>query len=188
MVQLLFPYPAFLLCIPHCTNAFWRSIFHDLAHGKAPMGAVFNHKEPQRLRFMAVCNSQSPGDGADDMDLTSDRYTTNSKELYNAVVRGLVVAGRDAQPAYERLRCNRVNATPWSDLKRKGIKYQFLELFVLDEMARVKFSMEVASRAIVALQSAINSKKILPGDIHFDGFGVRSIDGVRFTNATFTIL
>ena len=165
-----FPYPEFLPSSRCCTDAFWRSIFIDLSRGTPPIGAVFDGR---CLRFV----------GRDAVSIDLD-VTTDPLGLYTAVVQSLVVAG--AQPAYKRLQCNTVTATPWTELKRKGIKYQFLELFVLDEMSRVGFPIEVALRAILAMEYLISAKKILPVDINFDGFRVRSIAGIEFSKTSFT--
>jgi len=175
-VQLV--YPHFLLCLSHCSDKFWKKIFLDLAHGKPPHGVFFSRQTYLNCKFRGRMFSVNIVE-RDARDLFEDVVNLLRNRAGVMPVSDRVAAsGHDAGSAVS-LRDN------WSEIRKKTVRTQLFELFVLDSQREHGLSWEQAVRFLSLIQLYLVCKIITTKDVTYRGGRITSVDGISLFRGGF---
>lgn len=175
-------YPVFLECCQYSEDAFWETIFEDLAYGKAPYGSYINKD--------SLCC------GYKEKEFSYKISRKDPKELYEDIYK-LFTEKLGILSQKERIKqkisfCQlektiRESRNEWSGIRKKNIKDVMYEKYVIEMKKKFSLTTKQMKYLLSLLIIAIMFKAIISKDISFDGNKIDHIKGLSYENGEFVL-
>jgi hypothetical protein len=159
---------------------FWKDVFVNMAHGKAPSGCyitassflVSNAKGRSFSYFLGDQNNAKSPDqiGAEIVDILTKKMNFMS-------VKDRIHKMEKFNDLKEQLKHEFVESR-WTDLKKKNVKDQLLELYVLKEKAKRDLDIETARDELADISVKLIFKHIASDDVIMKNGEIETIIGV----------
>ena len=175
-------YPIFLECIEFTNDAFWKTVFEDLAYGKTPYGTYIS-------KDFLCC-------GCKDKDFSYKIERKDPKKVYDEVYHlfhqrlGILSSEEKIMRKvdFNKMEENiQEDKKKWSDIKKKNIKDLLIEMYVIKMQKKHSLSMKQARYLLSIIFIAMVFKVISSKDIYYFNGEIQNIDGIRFTYRNFIL-
>lgn len=172
---LLFPH--FLLCFSFCRDVFWKKIFMDLAYGKPPHGVFFSRQTYLNCKVRGKMFSVNI-------------IERQPEELFSDVVN-LLQNRAGIMPISERIEASghdigtSVSRDNWCEIRKKTVRTQMFELFVLDAQTKYNLSWAQTCQILSLIQLYISCKIITVKDVSYSEGKIYSVDGLTLFDGGF---
>jgi len=173
-------YPDFLKCCTYTTNKLWKTIFEDLAHGKAPYGTYiskdFLSSSKKDREFSYKINS------VEDPKIIYDELT----ELFEKM-KVLSDSDKNRAKINEFVELSKENLikSDWISIKKKSYKDFLIERFVIEMKYTYDLTFEQARNLLTKIKIAMIFKTIFNSDINYTNGKIENINGLEFEKGTF---
>lgn len=169
-------YPFLLNCCKYTEDSFWKIVFENLAYSKAPYGVyifkdflscsykdkefsykIDKNKSPQILykEIKKLLKTK--------LGLCSNIDLQNKKELYENVEKYL-----------------ETNRDDWKKIRRKNIKDQIIEEYIINNMKKFDITVREAQRLLSIITLSLQFKVITNKDIDYKDQQIYNITGINF--------
>jgi hypothetical protein len=178
-------YPIFLECCKYTEDDdFWKYIFEDLAYGKCPYRTYIRHNY--------LCCKMKDREFSYRIDNTRDAKIVY-KEIYNLFYdKAGILSELDLERKklyFESIEKNiqEIRASSWSAIKKKSIKEQLIEDFVISMKQKYNLSFSQTKKLSSVISIGIIFKLITSQDINYENGEIQSIDCISFDNKKISI-
>src|SRR3990167_6486747 len=164
-------YPVFLECCQYASDAFWESVFEDLAYGKAPYGTYISKNflccSYKNKEFSYKIERKEP------KILYDDVYKLLTEKL------GILSHKEKAQKklVFHELEKNiKESRQDWASIRRKNIKDVMYEKYVIDMKEKYSLNIKQCKNLLSIIFKTITSK-----DITYSDNKIQDIHGIDFS-------
>jgi hypothetical protein len=170
-------YPYFLQCSSFSKDVFWKKIFVELAHGKPPHGVFFSRQTYLNCKVRGKMFSVNI-------------IERQPWELFNDVVN-LLQNRAGIMPISERIEASghdtgsSVSIDNWSEIRKKTVRTQMFELFVLDAQRKYNLSWEQTAQILSLVQLYLSCKILSVKDIVYNDGRIYRIEGITLFDGGF---
>jgi hypothetical protein len=167
-------YPFFIECCKYTDDAFWKSIFEDLAYSITPYGVYVNkdfltcsYKDKE---FSYKIQKKDP------KELYEDIYSIFKNKLGLMSRDEIIKKKIDVDNMKEDIR----TYTDWSNLKKKNIKDLLIEKYALSMKSKYSLTLPQTRHLISIIFLAFIFKVITSEDITIKNGIIEQIEGIDF--------
>lgn len=164
-------YPFVLECCKDCKEPFIKTVFEEIAQGKAPSGTRITDDHMLVSPF-GSCNLAQP-DYTQIMSLINEVIRKGKKDLQNVLLR-----------YYQNAEEKKNSYTKWSDIRKKSVKMFLLEEYALTLQHKLGMSDNETRKFFESLLRALDLKTITTKDVVYDPntHCVSQVRGVEMRN------
>lgn len=170
-------YPFFLECCHFAEDAFWESIFEDLAYGTTPYGTYISKNflccSYKGKEFSYKIERKEP------KVLYDDIYGLMSTKVGILSQRDKHKKRLDFHQVEKDIKDSRQK---WSDIRKKNIRDLLIERYVIKMRDKHSLSIKQAKYLLSAITLALVFKVITSKDITYDDGQITNIDGIEISN------
>jgi hypothetical protein len=168
-------YPFFIECFKYTDDAFWKSIFEDLAYSITPYGVYVN-------KDFLTC-------GYKDKEFSYKIQKKDPKELYDEIYSifknklGLMSRDEIIKKRIDldnNMKDDIKKYTDWSNLKKKNIKDLLIEKYALTMKAKYSLTIAQTRTLVSIIFLAFIFKVIIADDITIINGNIERINGIDF--------
>lgn len=162
-------YPVFIHAAMCSSDAFWVSVFEDLAYGIAPLGAYFEH---------ATLRSRLKGREFT-FEFNNKEADTVFEELqYILRIKFKLVSQVDHRKHRESFTKNleRTRRNGWTDIKKKNIRNLLIENYVIEIKYKYGLSSKQTQKLLQKIMLGFYFKLIRPSQVIYDPVKNRIVD------------
>ena len=167
-------YPFFIECCKYTDDAFWKSIFEDLAYSTTPYGVYVNkdfltcsYKDKE---FSYKIQKKDP------KELYEDIYSIFKNKLGLMSRDEIIKKKIDVDNMKEDIR----TYTDWSNLKKKNIKDLLIEKYALSMKSKYSLTLPQTRHLVSIIFLAFIFKVITSEDITIKNGIIEQIEGIDF--------
>lgn len=168
-------YPIFVECAAYTYNSFWETIFINMAYGKFPCHVTMTRK-------CIVYTSPT-----DTTTKTTIRITNKpAKEIYERIHELFVNNSTHIFSHNDISICtdNQVVYDNWSDIRKKGIKDLFVEVFVIEMKQKYNLSQQQSRQLLTFILLSIIMKTVCQHNVILENNRIKHIEGITFEDGT----
>lgn len=166
-------YPVFLECCSFTNDAYWMSIFNDLAYGRAPYGAYIS-------KGFLCCNYKGKGFSYKIEKKPADILFGEVYTLFTG--RMGLMSYTETESKKKEFYSTPDSKSQWASIRKKYSKDVLLEKYVIDLKHKHSLSLHDAKSLLSIICIALLFKTISTMDIEFAEGKISHIDGITITN------
>lgn len=168
-------YPFFLECGQLANDAFWESIFEDLAYGKAPHGTYIS-------KGFLTCSFRGKEfsyklERKDPAVLYQDIYNLLTEKIGILSQKEKMQKKIDFHEVEKNLRETRQD---WASIRKKNIRDTLYEKYVIEMKNKYNLSIKQCKYLLAILLVALTFKTITAKDVDYNDDRINEIRGIAF--------
>lgn len=168
-------YPIFLECCQYADDAFWESIFEEMAYGKAPYGTYISKK------FLCCSYKKKEFSYKIEKKDAETMYT----EVYNLLTKKLgLLSQREKvkkKKAFTDLEESmKESRKEWGSIRKKNMKELLIEMYVTRMKTKHLLTIKQARYLLSIIFIAMVFKVIVAKDIDYSNGRINRIEGIDF--------
>ncbi len=164
-------YPIFLECCNLNEDFFWKSIFKELASGICPRGIYIN-------KNFICCNVKNKEFSYKIEDKPILELYNNIYDLFSKA--GILSNEQKFQQKSKFLMFDKNKYTNWGNIRKKNIKDNLLEMYVLEMKKKYCLSTLQAKKLLICIHIGIVFKSISSKNISYENGHINNIQGITF--------
>lgn len=175
-------YPIFLKCCDYIQTDFWKSIFEDLAYGKAPYGIQIDSKgvlscmkKDKIFSYSIKKDADAKKIVRDLIDMFQQIKTISEIDKLQERINNIIETNK-----------KHFSECDWNSIRKKSDKDMLLEQYVIDMKHEYNLTYEQARMLLSIINIAITFKVITNGDVNYSNMKIHSIDGITFSPGNYT--
>jgi len=166
-------YPVFLECCSFTTDAYWTSIFNDLAYGRTPYGAYIS-------KGFLCCNYKGKGFS---YKIEKKPVDLLFREVYALFTDRMgLMSYTETESKKKEFYSTPDSKAQWTSIRKKYSKDVLLEKYVIDLKHKHEMSLHDAKSLLSIICIALLFKTILTTDIEIADGKISHIDGITIAN------
>lgn len=177
-------YPIFLSCRDCTTDIYWKTIFENLANGETPRGIYFKDSTLYSVTKKKEFNYNFSNKTAS--KITEDIYALFGT-LYGIRSKGDMCHKKELFDEFQKVNSTRRSEDVWSKIKRKTIKDNLIQDYILQHKNMYNLSMEEVRKLYFYISVGCTFKLFSPTDIILKGGYIHTIDGIEYENGSVII-
>lgn len=170
-------YPIFLSCRNYTDDLFWKRIFENLAYGETPRGIHFK----ENILYSNIKKKEF------NYNFENKDANVIFEDLYNIFrkISGLkskedLMKKIKEFDEFKKTNSLRKNETDWGKIKKKTLKENLIQDYVLQIKSKYNYSMKKIRHLYFYIMTGCVFKIINNNDIHLKNGYIERIDGITF--------
>jgi hypothetical protein len=177
-------YPIFLSCRDCTSDPFWKRVFENLAYGEPPRGIYFKDNT-----IYSVTKKKEFNYSFADKDTEVIYQDVHSlfSGLYGLKSKGDMSKKREVFEEFQKVNSTRRSEDLWSKIKRKSLRDNLIQDYVLDARRMYNLSARDMRRLYFFVSVGCVFKLFSGSDICLKGGYIKSIEGVELSDGSVRI-
>lgn len=177
-------FPVFLAARDFTADLFWKKIFENLAYGETPRGIYIHENTIYSVTKKKEFNYSFAGKSVEQIyedihNLFGSTYGLKSKSDLSRK--------RELFEQFQQINSVRKNEDLWSKIKRKTLKDNLIQDFVIESQQKYKLSDEQTKKMYFYIAVGSVFKMFTGSDIALRGGSIQSVQGVDLSEGNVTI-
>jgi hypothetical protein len=178
-------YPIFLSCRDCTKDIFWKGVFENLAYGEPPRGVYFKENTLYSVTKKKEFNYSFYDKTAE--KIYQDIHTLLSG-LYGLKSKGDLLRRRELFEEFQKINSTRRSEDLWSKIKRKSLKDNLIQDYVLEMKKKYKLGPEQTKKLFFFVSVGCAFKLFSGNEIVLKGGYIKSIEGIDLSDGIVNIL
>lgn len=175
-------YPIFLQAMNYSDDIFWKEIFEELAYGVSPAGTYINKGvlccNQNSKEFVYRFLNKDPQKIFEDISKLFKKNNFMSKNDRKIVLSDF----NDAEKKLQELK-----NIEWVNIKKKSLKDTLFQNFLIESKKKYNLRDSHIKKIYNFINLGLMLKTIKPSDINYKNGEILSINGITFSNNSFSL-